>query len=200
MKLWRQSDQFQCSTGQNDVKPTGDAGNDNSLMMRAQRLYQEIMESVEAQTYGDEEEDEDEENPFEEEEAEKDQGENPREKRKREESKSKNCRNKKRANIANQLTDVTNMFRENQFSQMMMMMRQQQQMMMQLFSRISIPPASPPSYSPYMPDYNMTPFIPSPANMRVPMTPTSGILPENLFPPIVQTSDEWAENTNTDKE
>ena len=38
-----------CNKG---IRPTGDAGNDNSLVMRAQRLYQEIMDSVEAQLMG----------------------------------------------------------------------------------------------------------------------------------------------------
>lgn len=195
------------------MRPAGDApAHEIALVMRAQRLHQEIMG---AQTYEEEEEEEDkdenedegleEEGEEEKEEKEEKKEERPAgvacqrgEKRKREEdTKSKSYINQRRVNTGNELHEETKVYRDYQMNLMFMMtmMLQQQQMMMQLIARISPPP---PIYSPYMPDYNSAPFIPTPTDMQVPVAPTSGALPQNLCPLV--TSDEGNENSSPDKE
>lgn len=39
------------------MKPTGDSGNPNSLIVKSQKLYKDIMLSADAATYGDEDDD-----------------------------------------------------------------------------------------------------------------------------------------------
>jgi hypothetical protein len=98
------------------IKPTGDAGNPDSLCMKAQRLYTEIMEEVSTSTFGDEEED-----LIEDQDDDSTIDEDHSRKQRLDDTKSKNCRNSKRSNIANNLSEMTSMFRDSQMSQMMFM-------------------------------------------------------------------------------